>query len=115
MTFIHFLVTLNKPIANCRIISILTYAKWTTCLGEKIDANHPFHLHGHAFQVVAMDKHGPNITTEYVRKLHDEGKIPFNFNYPIYKDTISVPDGGYTILHFFAKNAGKTYRKGFVY
>lgn len=36
--------------------------------GYKYDANHPFHLHGHGFQVVAMERLRPSgISIEEVR------------------------------------------------
>ncbi|KAJ8968028.1 hypothetical protein NQ317_001389 [Molorchus minor] len=32
--------------------------------GFAYDANHPLHLHGHAFRVVAMERVGQNVTVE---------------------------------------------------
>ncbi|XP_044756692.1 laccase-4-like isoform X2 [Coccinella septempunctata] len=74
--------------------------------GFAYDANHPFHLHGHAFRVVAMEKLGPNTTAEEVYRLDKAGKIKRNLKNPPWKDTVTVPDGGYTILRFHATNPG---------
>lgn len=76
--------------------------------GFTFDANHPFHLHGHAFRVVAMNKIGPHVTTGQVKDLDEMGLIKRNLNdSPPLKDTVTVPDGGFTILRFYADNPGK--------
>ncbi|XP_045468970.1 laccase-4-like isoform X1 [Harmonia axyridis] len=74
--------------------------------GFAYDANHPFHLHGHAFRVVAMEKLGQNTTAEEVYRLDKAGKIRRNLVNPPWKDTVTVPDGGYTIVRFHATNPG---------
>ncbi|XP_026470768.1 laccase-2-like [Ctenocephalides felis] len=75
--------------------------------GFTFDANHPFHLHGHAFRVVAMNKIGPHVTTGQVKDLDEMGLIKRNLNdSPPLKDTVTVPDGGFTILRFYADNPG---------
>lgn len=74
--------------------------------GFAYDANHPFHLHGHAFRVIGMDRVGKNVTVEQVKKLDAEGKLRRNFENPPVKDTITVPDGGYTVLRWHATNPG---------
>ncbi|KAF2890857.1 hypothetical protein ILUMI_15316, partial [Ignelater luminosus] len=74
--------------------------------GFAFDANHPFHLHGHSFRVVGMERIGKNVTEEEIRKLDEEGLIKRNLVNPPVKDTITVPDGGYTILRFHASNPG---------
>lgn len=78
--------------------------------GFAFDANHPFHLHGHTFRVVAMEKIGSNVTLEEVARLDEQGYIKKNLEDPPVKDTVTVPDGGYTILRFRASNPGKLYR-----
>lgn len=75
--------------------------------GFAYDANHPFHLHGHAFRVVAMERLGRNVTVEKVEKLYNAGLLKKNLESPPLKDTVTVPDGGYTILRFKASNPGK--------
>ncbi|KAL3276760.1 hypothetical protein HHI36_012127 [Cryptolaemus montrouzieri] len=74
--------------------------------GFAYDANHPFHLHGHAFRVVAMEKVGHNVTVEKVYQMDKAGKIRRNLETPPWKDTVTVPDGGFTILRFHATNPG---------
>ncbi|KAG5870795.1 hypothetical protein JTB14_035288 [Gonioctena quinquepunctata] len=55
--------------------------------GNNSTGNHPMHLHGYTFRVVAMEKLGENITVEEVQKRDDA-------------------DGGYTIIRFHATNPG---------
>ncbi|KAK5650033.1 hypothetical protein RI129_001062 [Pyrocoelia pectoralis] len=74
--------------------------------GFVYDANHPFHLHGHTFRVVAMGKVGKNVTEEEVAALDKKGLIKRNLVNAVKKDTVTVPDGGYTIVRFLASNPG---------
>lgn len=69
-------------------------------------ANHPFHLHGHSFHVVAMDRLGEHVTLQEVEELDTKGLIQRNLVNPPIKDTVTVPDGGYTIIRFIASNPG---------
>lgn len=75
--------------------------------GFAFDANHPFHLHGHSFRVVSMEKLGSNITLEEVMRRDKQNMIRRNLVNPAVKDTVTVPDGGYTIIRFKADNPGK--------
>lgn len=75
--------------------------------GYKYDANHPFHLHGHDFRVVAMERiQRTGVTVEQIKKLDDEGKIRRRLVGAPIKDTVTVPDGGYTVIRFLANNPG---------
>ncbi|XP_053980315.1 uncharacterized protein LOC128877215 [Hylaeus volcanicus] len=74
--------------------------------GFAYDANHPFHLHGYQFRVIAMARVGKNVTAEDVKKLDKEGLIRRNLDHAPLKDTVTVPDGGYTIVRFHANNPG---------
>ncbi|KAJ8956580.1 hypothetical protein NQ314_006707 [Rhamnusium bicolor] len=74
--------------------------------GFAYDANHPLHLHGYSFRVVAMERMGENVTVEEVKKRDKEGLIKRNLIDAPVKDTVSVPDGGYTIVRFVASNPG---------
>lgn len=74
--------------------------------GFTFDANHPFHLHGHAFRVVGMERLGGNVTAEEVKRLDEEGKLPRRLRGAPIKDTVTIPDGGYTIIRFIANNPG---------
>ncbi|XP_032682635.1 laccase-1-like isoform X2 [Odontomachus brunneus] len=74
--------------------------------GFTFDANHPFHLHGYQFRVVAMEKVGQNITVAEVKELERQGLINRKLERAPLKDTVTVPDGGYTIVRFLANNPG---------
>ncbi|KAF2361462.1 Multicopper oxidase type 1 [Trinorchestia longiramus] len=69
-------------------------------------ANHPFHLHGHEFAVVGMGKLGSNTTRQEVQNLEKNGLLMRNFNQSTIMDTVTVPDGGYTVIRFWASNPG---------
>ncbi|KAG8247184.1 iron assimilation by reduction and transport [Homalodisca vitripennis] len=86
------LINIEKDFPN----RILTY-----------NANHPFHLHGFAFRVVGMDRLRESLDVELVNKLNREGRLVRNLENPPFNDTVTVPDGGYTILRFHASNPGK--------
>lgn len=74
--------------------------------GFAYDANHPFHLHGYQFRVIAMERIGRNVTVEIVKELDKKGLIRRNLDRAPLKDTVTVPDGGYTIIRFHANNPG---------
>ncbi|XP_066994423.2 uncharacterized protein [Anabrus simplex] len=74
--------------------------------GVTYDANHPFHLHGHAFRVIAMDRVGNSTTVEEVKNLDREGLIKRKLKGAPLKDTVTVPDGGYTVVRISASNPG---------
>ncbi|XP_070173598.1 uncharacterized protein [Littorina saxatilis] len=74
--------------------------------GVPWDASHPTHLHGHAFRVVAMDRLGSKTTLQAVKEMDARGEIKRNLRSPVLKDSVSVPDGGYTVLRFHANNPG---------
>ncbi|XP_034099549.2 uncharacterized protein LOC117564761 [Drosophila albomicans] len=69
-------------------------------------ANHPFHLHGNAFRVIGLERLGENVTIEMVKQLDQFKLLKRNFENPPVKDTVTVPDGGYTIIRFEAYNPG---------
>lgn len=68
--------------------------------------NHPFHMHGHCFSVVAMGKVGESTTAEEVAMLDSQGLIERRLESPALKDTVNIVDGGYTIVRFKADNPG---------
>jgi len=70
------------------------------------DENHPFHLHGYNFFVVAMARLGSQTTVEEVKALDAAGLIERKLTDPIRKDSVTIPDGGYTIIRFTADNPG---------
>ncbi|XP_017843672.2 uncharacterized protein LOC108600530 isoform X2 [Drosophila busckii] len=69
-------------------------------------ANHPFHLHGNAFRVIGLERLGENVTIEMVKQLDQFKLLKRNLINPPVKDTVTVPDGGYTIVRFEAYNPG---------
>lgn len=70
---------------------------------------HPFHLHGHAFQVIdRYPTYGPDFYD-----LADGDPVPYDSNnhttfpkYPARRDTVLVPANGYVVLRFVADNPG---------
>ncbi|KAJ8303182.1 hypothetical protein KUTeg_019578 [Tegillarca granosa] len=74
--------------------------------GKHLNNNHPMHLHGHNFRVVAMEKLNESVSVEYVKMLDQMGMIRRKLTRAVRKDTVTVPDGGFTILRFQATNPG---------
>ncbi|KAF9933293.1 hypothetical protein FBU30_005877 [Linnemannia zychae] len=56
---------------------------------------HPFHLHGHVFQLVAQGE-----------GKYQEGKTPINSINPIRRDTITVQKNGFAVIRFKVDNPG---------
>ncbi|KAF9294496.1 hypothetical protein BGZ88_003808 [Linnemannia elongata] len=56
---------------------------------------HPFHLHGHTFQVIAQGE-----------GVYEEGKTPINSINPLRRDTATVPKNGFTVIRFKVDNPG---------
>ncbi|PAA58571.1 hypothetical protein BOX15_Mlig012506g2 [Macrostomum lignano] len=74
--------------------------------GFTFDASHPFHLHGHFFRVIGMEKLGKNVSVAEVKRRDSAGLLRRNLDRPVMKDTVIVPDGGYTVLRFRTDNPG---------
>ncbi|XP_059140381.1 uncharacterized protein LOC131928383 [Physella acuta] len=74
--------------------------------GKPAHAYHPLHLHGHRFRVVAMDRLGDSVSMDTIKELDKNGLINRTTSNAPLKDTIIIPDGGYTILRFRADNPG---------
>uniref|UniRef100_A0A7G3ARV2 Putative multicopper oxidase n=1 Tax=Lutzomyia longipalpis TaxID=7200 RepID=A0A7G3ARV2_LUTLO len=74
--------------------------------GFTYDANHPFHLHGSGFHVIGMERLAGNISAEIVQELDRSGKLYRRLKGAPIKDTVTIPDGGYTIVRFRADNPG---------
>lgn len=74
--------------------------------GVTFDANHPFHLHGHSFRVVGMRRLANDTTIDEVKEFDRQGLLKRNLKRPPIKDTVTVPDGGYTVIRFKADNPG---------
>nr|CAD7431404.1 unnamed protein product [Timema monikensis] len=67
--------------------------------------DHPMHLHGTQFHVVAMETI-QNITLDTVKQLNEQGGIPKKLTGPPLKDTVSVPVSGYAVIRFRVTNPG---------
>ncbi|KAK0060978.1 laccase-1 [Biomphalaria pfeifferi] len=74
--------------------------------GKPSHAYHPVHLHGHRFRVLAMERLGDSTSLAEVKELDRAGKINRTTTQAPLKDTIIIPDGGYTVLRFRADNPG---------
>ncbi|KAL4713687.1 hypothetical protein ACJJTC_004218 [Scirpophaga incertulas] len=74
--------------------------------GVTFDANHPFHLHGHSFRVVGMRRLANETTIEEIKAFDEAGLLKRNLKNAPIKDTVTVPDGGYTVIRFKADNPG---------
>lgn len=81
--------------------------------GVTFDATHPFHLHGHSFAVLGMERVASNVTVDLIREMDANGLIARNFLDPPIKDTVSIPDGGYVVVRFLANNPGNPITKKF--
>nr|XP_045603406.1 laccase-6-like [Procambarus clarkii] len=68
--------------------------------------NHPFHLHGYSFHVVAMGHLGGKTTLAEVKALEAAGGITRKLTNAVKKDSVTIPDGGYTVIRFTADNPG---------
>jgi L-ascorbate oxidase len=62
--------------------------------GFTFQSNHPMHLHGHSFAVLAVNKLNTSIRLEDVIEMDKNGMIKRNLERPPIKDTITVPVGG---------------------
>lgn len=76
--------------------------------GVPYDANHPFHIHGTDFRVLAMERLASNVTLEQVKEYDARGFIKRKLDRAPIKDTVTVPDGGYTVVRFHADNPGES-------
>lgn len=53
-----------------------------------------------------MERVGNHTTVEEIERMDREGRIVRNLRSAPLKDTVTVPDGGFTILRFIADNPG---------
>ncbi|KZC07550.1 Laccase-5, partial [Dufourea novaeangliae] len=77
------------------------------------NVDHPFHLHGYSFNVISMGQpFGPLInatglmTVDALKEMDRNNQIKRNFDSPVGKDTVQVPNNGYVIFRFRASNPG---------
>ena len=62
--------------------------------GFTFQSNHPMHLHGTSFAVLAINKLKTSIKLQDVIDMDKNGTIARNFDRPPLKDTVTVPVGG---------------------
>ena len=73
----------------------------------KISIKHQYIEYFSFFKAVRIFFISANIiTVDEVRKLNEAGKIKKNYEDPIQKDTIPVPDAGFAVMRFRADNPG---------
>lgn len=75
-------------------------------LGVPFEATHPFHLHGSSFRVVGMERISTQVSIDQIKTMEKNGLLRRNLVDAPIKDTVAVPDGGYTIIRFMAVNPG---------
>lgn len=69
--------------------------------------DHPMHLHGYKYYVVAMGTFGPNDTIDSIKAANEQNLINKTLSQAPSKDTVNVPNYGYAIVRFRASNPGK--------
>lgn len=73
-------------------------------LNNNDDGKHPFHLHGHNFQVIARSEEGVSGDPTFFDPKNDSmTEYPET---PMIRDTIEVKPNGYFVLRFVAENPG---------
>ncbi|CUM68340.1 uncharacterized protein PRCAT00006062001 [Priceomyces carsonii] len=74
-------------------------------LNNKDPGKHPFHLHGHNFQVISRSQEGTddNDPIVYDPNNPDHNKFP---EFPMIRDTVMVNPNGFIVLRFKANNPG---------
>lgn len=73
---------------------VLQSQEYSTALGTE---NHPIHLHGHDFFVLAQG----------LGRFHPSMESKFNLVNPQVRNTIVVPAGGWAVIRFTANNPGE--------
>jgi len=59
------------------------------CRGYTFDANHPFHLHGHAFRVMGMERLNKSTEPHYVKE-RDELVMHFTVLFKVFKTCVDL-------------------------
>nr|KAG5697890.1 hypothetical protein BaRGS_026828 [Batillaria attramentaria] len=67
---------------------------------------HPVHLHGFGYRVVAMTRVNEPMTAELFKEMDSRGEVERKLSKAPLKDTVVIPNGGYTIFRFIANNPG---------
>ncbi|KAF9770267.1 hypothetical protein IL306_012217 [Fusarium sp. DS 682] len=71
------------------------------------DGAHPFHMHGHSFYVLSSYRNpGRGSWGSYNPYTGEEPPNGLNLDFPVRKDTVSVPRRGHVVLALIADNPG---------
>lgn len=77
---------------------------------QQPNISHPFHLHGYSFHVIGMgrspDKTIQKISLKHTLDLNRRGLLHRNLDVHSLRDTVAVPNNGYSIIRFKADNPG---------
>lgn len=77
---------------------------------QQINISHPFHLHGIPFYVIGMgrspDEETQRMSLKLALDLDRRGILNRKFSMPSLRDTVAVPNNGYTVIRFRADNPG---------
>ncbi|KAH3680165.1 hypothetical protein WICPIJ_008378 [Wickerhamomyces pijperi] len=71
-------------------------------INNKDTGRHPFHLHGHTFQIVQKSEAFPDDEPQSYNET-DHSEFP---KYPMIRDTVTLEPNGYVVLRFRADNPG---------
>lgn len=82
----------------------------TYCTDIKYNQDHPIHMHGYKYYVVAMGTVGDNVSMADVQTLNEQGLLAKQLTGAPATDTITVPSAGYVVLRFRATNPGQSAR-----
>jgi laccase len=69
--------------------------------------NHPFHMHGFSFNVIAMGNFENGQDEDDITEDLRRGTLKLSTS-PAFKDTLAVPALGYAVIRILANNPGKT-------
>lgn len=71
-----------------------------------VETGHNVHLHGHSFRLLGVGKVGPSVSRSQLEDMDARGELRRNLIKPPFRDTITIPDGGYAVIRFTASNPG---------
>jgi FtsP/CotA-like multicopper oxidase with cupredoxin domain len=89
---------------NSTNIIDLTYGDTVlVIINNFVNISHPIHLHGHDFYVLGS---GPTSETDVINFDMQRDSATLNYEYPPYRDTVSVPQQSWLAIGFIADNPG---------
>lgn len=84
-----------------------TVIRKTFCTDMKYNQDHPIHMHGYKYYVVAMGTVGDNVSMVDIETLNSQGLLAKQLTGAPATDTITVPCAGYVVVRFRATNPGQ--------